>query len=120
MCVYKTLLCSFVFAGSMGTCCETLIALYFFFQGVWARVYETLIVLFLLAMFVFGLAWVASAIFDDNTHSKQTLFGMYVAIGWSYAFALHMSVCRLIETPVLYTLFWLKEYFVNILTGPFT
>ncbi|KAK3105671.1 hypothetical protein FSP39_003026 [Pinctada imbricata] len=46
-------------------------------KGVWARVYETLIVLFLMAMFVFGLAWVASAIFDDDTHSKQTLFDIW-------------------------------------------
>ena len=41
-----------------------------------ARVKETAVVLFLLAVLVLGLAWVASAILRDDQHSKQTLSGM--------------------------------------------
>lgn len=44
-------------------------------QGIMSRVYETALVLALLAILVCGLAYVASAIFDDNSHSRQALFG---------------------------------------------
>lgn len=40
-----------------------------------ARLYETAVVLVLLGTVVFGIAWVASAFFDDDKSSKQTLFG---------------------------------------------
>jgi hypothetical protein len=46
---------------------------FFSFQGLLGRVYETIIILFLLIIVVIGIAWVASAIFDDNHHSKETL-----------------------------------------------
>ena len=49
---------------------------FFSFQGLLGRVYETIIILFLLIIVVIGIAWVALAIFDDNHHSKETLFGM--------------------------------------------
>ncbi|XP_041371969.1 limb region 1 protein homolog [Gigantopelta aegis] len=42
-------------------------------KGIMARVKETAVVLFLLAVLVLGLAWVASAILSDDQHSKQTL-----------------------------------------------
>lgn len=45
------------------------------FQGLLGRVYETIVILCLLTILVIGLAWVASALFDDDDHSKDTLFG---------------------------------------------
>ena len=40
-----------------------------------SRVYETAVVLALLTVLVCGLAWVASAMLDENVASKQALFG---------------------------------------------
>jgi hypothetical protein len=45
-----------------------------------ARVYETFVVLSLLAVLVFGLAWVASALIDEDHPSRQTLFGEYYLV----------------------------------------
>lgn len=42
-------------------------ALVFFLQGIKARVYETAVVLVLLAVVVCGLAWVASALLDGHS-----------------------------------------------------
>ena len=42
-----------------------------------SRFYETALVLFLLTILVCGLAWVASAIIDNDKSSKKALFGMY-------------------------------------------
>ena len=39
------------------------------------RVYETFVVLFLLTILVCGLAWVASALIDNDQASRQYLFG---------------------------------------------
>ena len=47
-----------------------------FFQGIMSRVYETLLVLGLMAILVMGLAYIASAIIDNDSNSKQALFGM--------------------------------------------
>ncbi|KAK6182150.1 hypothetical protein SNE40_009897 [Patella caerulea] len=46
-------------------------------KGVMARVKETTIVLILLAILVLGLAFVASALINDDQNSKQTLFDMW-------------------------------------------
>ncbi|XP_064644594.1 limb region 1 protein homolog isoform X1 [Lineus longissimus] len=46
-------------------------------KGIMARVYETFVVLSLLAVLVFGLAWVASALIDEDHPSRQTLFGWH-------------------------------------------
>lgn len=55
---------------------------FFSFQGLLGRVYETVIILFLLIIVVIGLAWVASAIFEeDDHHSKETLFGRLLCVG---------------------------------------
>ena len=43
------------------------------------RVYETFTVLALLTVVVFGVAWVVSAIIDDDASSKQALFGRFYA-----------------------------------------
>ncbi len=40
-----------------------------------SRVYETFVVLFLLSILVCGLAWVASALINNDESSRQTLFG---------------------------------------------
>ena len=45
------------------------------FQGIMPRVYETFVVLFLLTILVCGLAWVASALIDNDQASRQYLFG---------------------------------------------
>ncbi|XP_048728173.1 protein LMBR1L-like [Ostrea edulis] len=48
-------------------------------KGIWSRVYEAFILLVLVGILMVGLAWVASAIFDGNKHSQETLFDI-----WSY------------------------------------
>lgn len=46
-------------------------------KGIMARLYETAVVLVLLGTVVFGIAWVASAFFDDDKSSQQTLFDVW-------------------------------------------
>ncbi|KAK3591220.1 hypothetical protein CHS0354_003851 [Potamilus streckersoni] len=46
-------------------------------KGILARVYETAVILTILAAIVFGLSWVALAFFDDDRQSKQTLFDLW-------------------------------------------
>lgn len=46
-------------------------------KGIMARFYETAVVLILLGIVVFGIAWVASAFFDDDKSSQQTLFDVW-------------------------------------------
>ncbi|KAL3835916.1 hypothetical protein ACJMK2_021377 [Sinanodonta woodiana] len=46
-------------------------------KGILARVYETAVILIILAAIVFGLSWVALAFFDDDRQSKQTLFDLW-------------------------------------------
>lgn len=45
------------------------------FQGIKARVYETVVILALLAVLVIGLVWVASALFGEDLFEKQTSYG---------------------------------------------
>lgn len=47
-------------------------------QGIMSRVHETAMVLFLLAVVVFGIAWVASALINEDHYSKQQLFGIFL------------------------------------------
>ncbi|KAI8513572.1 Limb region 1 -like protein [Branchiostoma belcheri] len=42
-------------------------------KGIMARVYETFVVLFLLGVLVVGLVWVASALLDQDTASRESL-----------------------------------------------
>jgi len=51
-----------------------------------ARVYETAVVLFLLAILVCGLAWVASALLDGDQFSRDTLFGTSQATMFTYVY----------------------------------
>ena len=44
-------------------------------QGLMSRVYETTMVLALLAVVVLGIAWVVSSLINEDHHSKQQLFG---------------------------------------------
>ncbi|XP_064594888.1 limb region 1 protein homolog [Liolophura sinensis] len=46
-------------------------------KGILGRVYETTVVLVLLAVLVFGLAWVASALLDDDNSSREALFDVW-------------------------------------------
>ena len=41
-----------------------------------SRVYETTMVLVLVAVVVLGIAWVISSLINEDHHSKQQLFGM--------------------------------------------
>ena len=50
-------------------------------QGIMPRVYETFLVLFLVAILVCGIAWVASAIIDGDSSSRQALFGEWILLG---------------------------------------
>ncbi|XP_041436813.1 protein LMBR1L isoform X1 [Xenopus laevis] len=43
-------------------------------KGVMSRVYETTVVLLLLTLLVFGIVWVASAIFDDDSAGRESLY----------------------------------------------
>lgn len=42
-----------------------------------SRVYETSVVLLLLTLLVFGIVWVASAIIDDDSAGRESLYGMF-------------------------------------------
>jgi hypothetical protein len=46
-------------------------------KGIMPRVYETFVVLFLLSILVCGLAWVASALINNDQSSRQTLFDLW-------------------------------------------
>lgn len=50
------------------------------FQGIWSRVYEAVILLILVGILIIGLAWVASAIFDGNKHTQETLLGNHTIL----------------------------------------
>ncbi len=54
---------------------RSLPVLHFRFQGIMPRVFEACVVLALLAVVVCGLAWVASALLDNDQTSRQYLFG---------------------------------------------
>ncbi|XP_009994949.1 PREDICTED: protein LMBR1L-like, partial [Chaetura pelagica] len=46
-------------------------------KGIMARVYETSVVLLLLTLLVLGMVWVASAIFEDNAATRQSLYDLW-------------------------------------------
>uniref|UniRef100_A0A803K9Z9 Limb development membrane protein 1-like n=1 Tax=Xenopus tropicalis TaxID=8364 RepID=A0A803K9Z9_XENTR len=46
-------------------------------KGVMSRVYETSVVLLLLTLLVFGIVWVASAIFDDDSAGRESLYDLW-------------------------------------------
>ncbi|XP_042200261.1 limb region 1 homolog-like protein isoform X2 [Callorhinchus milii] len=49
-------------------------------KGVMARVYETFVVLFLLSLLVLGIVWVASAIVDNDSACRESLYDL-----WEYS-----------------------------------
>lgn len=47
-----------------------------FCQGIKARILETFVMLFLLALLILGIVWVASALIDNDAASMESLYGM--------------------------------------------
>ena len=78
VCVWHILM-QFVF--HQGIMAWYILTLFVFYQGIMARVYETAVVLLLLGILVCGIAWVASALIDNDNNSRQALFGGYLKIG---------------------------------------
>lgn len=50
----------------------------YLFQGIKARILETLVMLILLALLILGIVWVASALIDNDAASMESLYGTYV------------------------------------------
>ena len=48
-----------------------------FFQGIKARILETFVMLFLLALLILGIVWVASALIDNDAGSMESLYGTF-------------------------------------------
>lgn len=48
---------------------------YYIFQGIRARILETLVMLVLLASLILGMVWVASALVDNDAASMESLYG---------------------------------------------
>lgn len=46
-------------------------------QGIRARVLETFVMLFLLALLILGMVWVASALIDNDAASMESLYGQF-------------------------------------------
>lgn len=51
----------------------------FFYQGIKARILETFVMLFLLALLILGIVWVASALIDNDAASMESLYGMFLS-----------------------------------------
>ena len=69
--------CQTVFVSSDPYLCLLCISWFFLSpQGIKARVYETFVVLLILGLLVFGMVWVASAILDNDSSSRETLGSM--------------------------------------------
>lgn len=49
--------------------------MFFFCQGIKARILETFVMLFLLALLILGIVWVASALIDNDAASMESLYG---------------------------------------------
>lgn len=49
-----------------------------FHQGIRARILETFVMLFLLALLILGIVWVASALIDNDAASMESLYGMFL------------------------------------------
>ena len=69
--------CATVTGGPLFICVLMYPLWHWFVQGIMPRVYETFVVLILLTILVCGLAWVASALLDNDQASRQYLFGQY-------------------------------------------
>lgn len=71
-------------------------------KGIKARVYETLVILALLAVSVTGLVWVASALFGENLFEKQTSYDVWnIYLPYFYSFISFLGVLLLLLcTPV--------------------
>lgn len=54
--------------------------LFFFYQGIKARILETFVMLFLLALLILGIVWVASALIDNDAASMESLYGMFSCV----------------------------------------
>lgn len=46
-------------------------------KGIKARILETFVMLFLLALLILGIVWVASALIDNDTASKESLYDLW-------------------------------------------
>ena len=44
-------------------------------QGIRSRILETFVMLFLLALLILGIVWVASALIDNDAASMESLYG---------------------------------------------
>ncbi|XP_060079895.1 limb region 1 protein homolog [Ylistrum balloti] len=69
-------------------------------KGVKARVYESIIVLFLLILVVVGCVWVVSALFDDDIHKKQRLFDLLSDV-WNFYLPYLYAIISFIGVIVL-------------------
>ncbi|XP_014788146.1 limb region 1 protein homolog isoform X1 [Octopus bimaculoides] len=77
-------------------------------RGIMGRVYETAVVLIILGILVFGIAWVASALIDGDKSSRQTLFELrkpsyvwYIYLPYLYSCISFLGVLALLLcTPV--------------------
>lgn len=58
----------------------SLIPAFFSCQGIKARILETFVMLFLLALLILGIVWVASALIDNDVASMESLYGMIFVI----------------------------------------
>ncbi|GAB1609396.1 limb region 1 protein homolog [Argonauta hians] len=71
-------------------------------KGIMGRVYETAVVLMILGILVFGIAWVASALIDGDKSSRQTLFDVWhIYLPYLYSCISFLGVLALLLcTPV--------------------
>lgn len=70
-----------------------------FCQGIKARILETFVMLFLLALLILGIVWVASALIDNDAASMESLYGMclkesvlFILINILYLFKEYLKV----------------------------
>ncbi|KAK7092256.1 limb region 1 protein homolog [Littorina saxatilis] len=71
-------------------------------KGLMSRVYETFMVLALLAVVVLGIAWVVSSLINEDHHSKQQLFDVWhIYLPYLYSFISFIGVLVLLScTPL--------------------
>ncbi|XP_022106566.1 protein LMBR1L-like isoform X2 [Acanthaster planci] len=73
-------------------------------KGIKARVYETFVVLIILGLLVFGMVWVASAIMDSDSSSRETLSRVWSYLPYLYTCISLLGVLMLlISTPLGFT-----------------
>lgn len=61
-------------------------SVHFFCQGIRARILESFVMLFLLALLILGIVWVASALIDNDAASMESLYGTFLKNSISFAF----------------------------------